>query len=117
MSTAAGRQEQRDAWRRAAAQAAAAKRTQRGRRRPLEDMATIGPGMIRAAPSSLHAEMSTSSASDVLPRCSFPGCPVRWVNGGEDRPCRDHAGDGGVHEAAAALGIDLAMIETTPEGR
>jgi hypothetical protein len=46
-----------------------------------------------------------------LPRCPFPGCPVRWHDG-PDRECADHANE--TIRAAAELGIDLAWMGVLP---
>ena len=46
------------------------------------------------------------------PRCTVRGCPVRWVNGGADRPCADHADlhhTAAIEQARLELGIDLAQ--------
>jgi hypothetical protein len=39
-----------------------------------------------------------------LPRCPFPGCPIRY-RGGPNRECPEHQNE--VLHAAADLGIDL----------
>jgi hypothetical protein len=46
-----------------------------------------------------------------LPRCPFPGCPVRWHDG-PDRECADYANE--TIRAAADLGIDLTWMTQPP---
>ena len=47
----------------------------------------------------------------MTPRCTMPGCPVRYYNGA-DRPCADHRGDDGEFaERAVAMGIDVTPGE------
>jgi hypothetical protein len=110
------RQQQRADWRRAVSAKAAADRNARQYRRG--PTSTIGPGMLRRSVSQLNDTGADLFADDKrLPRCSFPGCPVRY-RGGPDRPCPQHQDDSGVHQAAAELGIDLgAMTETVPDKR
>jgi hypothetical protein len=120
MTTAEQRQQQRDQVRKARTALKASQRRGRWKRAAPQ----IGPGMIRrpvAEPLSPGQEVDPSLAREGLPRCSFPGCVWRWPPGsGPDRPCTlfGHAGDGGVTEAAAALGIELTgLIETAPNSR
>jgi hypothetical protein len=47
-----------------------------------------------------------------LPRCPFPGCPIRY-RGGSDRECAEHANE--TIRAAADLGIDW-MTQPPPAG-
>jgi hypothetical protein len=46
-----------------------------------------------------------------LPRCPFPGCPIRY-RGGPDRECPEHQNE--TIQAAADLGIDLTWMGTAP---
>ncbi len=47
-----------------------------------------------------------------LPRCPVRACPVRYVNGGSDRLCRDHdASDIG------DLADRIAELTAAPDGR
>ena len=43
------------------------------------------------------------------PRCTMPGCPVRYRSG-SDRPCRGHLDDGDPGERAARLGVLMLAV-------
>jgi hypothetical protein len=51
-----------------------------------------------------------ASAAPQGPRCTVPGCPVRYA-GGPDRPCRDHAAED-ERDQADARAWSLASMHT-----
>jgi hypothetical protein len=94
-------EDQREAWRKAlAAKAKASRRRQPPW--PHKGLMNARGGMIRIPPPQEHDDGVTT-----LPKCSYPGCPIRY-RGGPDRPCPAHqAGDGidGIAERMAQFAI------------
>jgi hypothetical protein len=98
---------QRAAWKAALAAHHKRQRQQRGRRGK-QLLTRYQPGMMRIDAST---PADTDGVTTTLPRCPFPGCPVRY-RGGPNRECPEHQNE--TIAAAAELGIDLTRMDTPP---